>query len=570
MANTRGHERSKRRKYHAAVAKQEVEASVEVDKVNSRDYTNNKEIEAELKRLLLEEDNYRCEGSLYHFIKAAWAYIGTGEFKDAWYIQAVAEHVQACIEQELPGNDLVVCIPPRHLKSGICSVAAPAWTWGPRNLPSTKFLNYAYAQPLATRDALKSRRMIQTKWYQDAWGDRFKLSGDQNAKTRYDNDCMGHRIASSVTGLSTGEGYDVLIVDDPLNAAKRASAAELSKVIEWWSGAMPSRRDDPLTSRRIVIMQRIHENDLIGHIESTDIESWTVLKIPMEYSQRYWHSPLGWEDPRTKDGELLSPERIPRQQVEKIKKDLREYNYSAQYQQEPVPPDGGIIKDKWFRYWSVTQDYEMVWQSWDLAMNDDARNDYTVGTVWGKIGCDRYLLDMFRGQWDINEQAKRIVMANRRFPQTRTTLIENKANGHAVVKLLKDPVQIRKIHHYAVPGLALVDPKNLGGDKANRLLMCSTEFSAGSVYFPPKDRMPWIEDVKKELCGFPKYKNDDIVDSISQSLNWVAQFGGSLLDFQYPTSFKEIYEQRQREKELQVEPTFGGRVTQRGLKDIFL
>ena len=570
MKPTRGHERNKRKKYNAAIAKQNISASLSADKVKSRNYSKNEEIEEELIRLLKDQDYYECEKSLYRYLKSAWSFIGTGEYKDSWYIQAVAEHVQACIELELPGNDLIVCIPPRHLKSGICSVAAPTWTWGPRNLPSTKFLNYSYAQPLATRDALKSRRIIQTEWYQNAWSDRFKLAGDQNAKTRYENDHMGHRIASSVTGMSTGEGYDILIVDDPLNAAKRASTAELEKVIEWWTGAMPSRRDDPVTARRIVIMQRIHENDLIGHIESTEIDSWTVLKIPMEYSQRYWTSPLNWQDPRKQDGELLSPERIPVEEVSKLKKELGEYNYSAQYQQEPVPPDGGIIKDKYFRYWSIPRDYEMVWQSWDLAMNNESTNDYTVGTIWGKIGCDRYLLDMFRGQWDINEQAREIVRANRRFPQTRTTLIENKANGHAVVKLLKDPVQIQKIHHYAVPGLTLVDPKKLGGDKANRLLMCSPEFSAGSVYFPSEQQHPWVSEIKKELCGFPKYKHDDIVDSISQSLNWVAQFGGNLIAFPYPTSVRDRYEQKQQAKEQQVEPIFGGRITQRGIKDIFL
>ena len=561
-------ERSRQRKYHAAIASKDLEAQKLVNEVKGK-AKQDLDVEAELERLLKEEDYYLCEGSLYHYLKSGWSYIANGIYKDSWYIEAICDHVQACIEGRLGGNSLIVSIPPRHLKSSICSVAAPTWTWGPANLPTTKFLSYSYSQPLSTRDALKSRRIIQTKWYQDAWSDRFNLSGDQNAKTRYENDWMGYRIASSVTGAATGEGYDVLIVDDPINALRAVSDVELEKVIEWWTGAMPSRADDPLTARRIVIMQRLHQNDLVGHIEETEIDRWTVLKIPMEYDQRYWFSPLEWQDPRTKEGELLSPDRFPQTEVDNLKKKMGEYRYSAQYQQEPIPKDGGIIKDEWFRYYTVDRDYEMVWQSWDLAQDSGDNNDYTVGTVWGKIGCDRYLLDMFRGQWDVNDQAKYIVRANRKHPQTRVNLIENKANGHAVNKLLKDPVQIQKVHHYAVPGLTLVDPKKMGGDKSARLLLCSTEFSAGSVYFPKSDRLPAIKEVKKELCGFPKYRTDDITDSISQALNWIAQFGGGLADFHYPQNLREIYEQKQREKALQIEPVFGGRITQRGLKDIF-
>lgn len=318
-------------------------------------------------------------------------------------------------------------------------------------------------------------------------------------------------------------------------------------------------------------MQRVHQKDLVGYIEETEIEDWTVLKIPMEYNQHIWSTPLyWWQDKRTEPGEILSPDRFDRKQLDIFKKKLGEYGYSAQYQQEPVPAEGGIIKDHWFRYWEIPKPYEMIWQSWDLAQDDGEANDYTVGTVWGKRGCDRFLLDMFRGQWDINDQAKQIVMANQRYPATRTNLIENKANGHAVHKLLKDPVQIQKIHKYAVPGIVMCDPKKMGGDKAARLKLCSTEFSSGSIHFPLVSRMPWVEEVKKELCGFPKYRTDDICDSVSQALNWVAQFGGGISELDYPQSFQELYEQKIRERESQTATVFEGVITQRGLRDIFM
>jgi predicted phage terminase large subunit-like protein len=342
-------------------------------------------------------------------------------------------------------------------------------------------------------------------------------------------------------------------------------------VIDWYTIAMPSRANNPKTAREIIIMQRVHQNDLIGHIESTDIENWTVLKIPMEFNGHLWNTPLyWWQDKRKELGEILDPKRFGDREIGSIKNRMPDFHYSAQYQQEPVPAEGLVIKEKWFRYWELDKDYEMIWQSWDLAMDDGVDNDFTVGTVWGKIGCDRYLLDMFRGQWDINEQAKKIVFANQRYPGTRVNLIENKANGHAVAKLLKDPVQIQKIHHYAVPGITRVDPKKMGGDKKARLTLCATEFSAGSVWFPSESRMPWISEVRKELCGFPKYRTDDIVDSCSQALNWISQFGGGLAEFDYPRSLKDLYEQKVRQQELQTATVFDGAITQRGLGSIFM
>jgi predicted phage terminase large subunit-like protein len=571
MRNNFDHRR-KRTNYHKAVARQEINDRLYIENnANLLQQTERDKDLEKLKQLLSEEEYYQSEDSLYQYLKSCWKYICSGEFKDGWYIEAVCDHVQACLENQLPGNSLIVSIPPRHLKSSICSVAAPTWLWGPANKPQVEFLSFSHNQKLSTRDALKSRRLIESTWYQDRWGDRFELQGDQNAKTKYENNHMGVRSSSSVGAGITGEGYDVLTVDDPIDAKLASSDAKIEEVIEWWSQAITSRGNDPKTARRIVIMQRVHQKDLVGYIEETEIEDWTVLKIPMEYNQHIWTTPLyWWQDKRTQEGEILSPDRFDRKQLNIFKKKLGQYGYSAQYQQDPIPNEGGVIRDNWFRYWEHPQPYEMIWSSWDLAQDDGKANDYTVGTVWAKKGCDRFLLDMFRGQWDINEQAKQIVYANRRYPAIRVNLIENKANGHAVHKLLRDPVQIQKIHGYAVPGITMCDPKKMGGDKSARLKLCSTEFSAGSVLFPNPVSMPWVEQVKKELCGFPKYRTDDICDSVSQAINWASQFGGSFDDVLYPQTLIEAYEQKVRERESQTATEFEGMVTARGLKSIFL
>ncbi len=517
-----------------------------------------------LKQLVEEEMYANCEESLYYYLIAAWSRIVPTAFVDSWHISAVCEHVQACIEGQF--QDLIVCIPPRHLKSSIISVAAPTWTWGPHKKPETKFLTTSYSDRLSTRDALRSRRLIQNSWYRQRWDSVFKLTGDQYAKTRYENDRMGERISTSVGGLGTGEGFDVLIVDDPLNAKHETSEARLQEVVEWWDGPMSTRANDPATSRRIIIMQRITERDLVGHIKEKEIDKWTILELPMRYEPRVWVSPIGWSDPRSQEGELLCPARYDEKYVDDLEKRLGPYRFAAQAQQRPAPVGGGIIKQKWFKYWENPKQWEMIWQSWDLAMDEGENNDYTVGTVWAKIGAERYLLDMMREKLDINGQAKAVVMMSRRYPATRAVLIENKANGLALAKLLRDPAQI-KIHGYQVPGITLVDPKNYGGAKRDRLLNCVSEFSSGAVYFPLEQKCPWVKDVEKELTFFPKAKHDDIVDSCTYSLNWIAQFGGASNYYMYQPNYKVNLPKTI--PGWQYEATFGGAMSNRAIRDIF-
>lgn len=508
-------------------------------------------LEAKLQVLMTEDEYALCEESLYSYLVAAWPFFDPQPFKPSWHLEAVCEHVQACLEGQI--KDLIINIPPRCSKSSIVSVASPTWWWGPMNHPDAKFLTMSYGQDLSTRDSVKSRRLIQSQWYKKKWGDRFKLAFDVNLKKRYENDKGGYRIASSVGGLGTGEGYSILVVDDCQKADDADSDVALNNVIEWWKGTMSTRANDAETSRRMIIMQRLNQRDLVGHIEEEESDGWTILKLPMRYEPRIWVSPLGWQDPRTEEGELLAPNRFSEEAVSRLERQLGPYKAAAQLQQRPAPAGGGKIKSDWFRYYyNPPGGFEVVIQAWDLIQDDTEGADYVAGTVWGKRGGDRYLLDLKREKLDIVATCHAIAAMFKKWPMSRAVLIENKANGPAVMKLLKNPEWIR-ILGVQVTGLVAVDPKEYGGSKDARLAKCIPELSSGNVLFPHISVAPWIKIVEQELTMFPKAAHDDTVDSLTYALNWLAEKFGMRTGLATPRAGDEssqiaAYAARQEEK----------------------
>lgn len=322
-------------------------------------------------------------------------------------------------------------------------------------------------------------------------------------------------------GLATENSLltkNTLIIDDPIKPSESASKVALQTVIDWWSGTMSTRANSS-DSKRIVMHQRLAENDLIGHIlsESDGGAGWEILNLPMEYEPTTYVTTIGWSDPRTEEGELLWPERIPLSKVNKLKKDLGSFGYSAQYQQRPVAKEGGLIKNDWIKYYNVpfnsftARDFDIVISSWDLTFSDTG--DYTVGQVWGKKGPDKFLVDEVSGKWTFTEQLHQIQELARKWPNTRSVLVEDKANGAAVIDVLRKRIS----------GLIPINPKEIGGgDKEVRLSACALDFEAGNVYVPSHNISVWTKDWVNELTTFPKGKFDDKVDCTSQALNWIA------------------------------------------------
>ena len=240
--------------------------------------------------------------SLKLFIKEAWSTIEPNRlYNDNWHIDAISDHLQAIVNGDI--KRLIINIPPRHMKSISVSVALPAWTWTID--PTKKFLFASYALSLSIRDSVKCRRLIESDWYKEYFGGTFSLTTDQNQKQRFENDQTGQRIATSVDGALTGEGGDIILIDDPHNVREAESGIVRQGVLDWWDQAMQTRLNDPKNGAFIIIMQRVHENDLTGHILANEYKDWDHLCLPARYEQNHptpVKSTLGFIDPRKKEG----------------------------------------------------------------------------------------------------------------------------------------------------------------------------------------------------------------------------------------------------------------------------
>src|SRR6266481_4002644 len=251
---------------------------------------------------------------LREFVRQAWPVVEPAtRFIPGWHLDAICEHLEAVTQGHI--RNLLINIPPRHMKSLDVAVFWPAWEW--IRCPERRWLFSSYALSLSIRDSVKCRRLIQSAWYQSRWCDRFALTGDQNAKERFENDQTGYRLATSVGGAATGEGGDRVIVDDPHNVKEAESDTVRKGVIDWWDHVMSSRLNDPKSGAKVIIMQRVHEKDLSGHV--LEQGGYEHLCLPAEYEGNKRSTSIGWSDPRQEPGELLWPERFGTKEIEELK-----------------------------------------------------------------------------------------------------------------------------------------------------------------------------------------------------------------------------------------------------------
>ncbi len=446
--------------------------------------------------------------SLKEFTKNSWQAIEPGrDFHDNWHIDAISEHLQAVVEGDI--KRLIINIPPRHMKSISVAVALPAWTWTIQ--PSKKFLYASYAGSLSIRDSVKCRRLIDSRWYKEHFGESFKLTGDQNQKQRFENDHTGARIATSVDGALTGEGGDIIVIDDPHNVRESESSAVRDGVLEWWDQAMQTRLNDPKTGAFIIIMQRVHERDLTGHILANEMEGeWDHLCIPARYEIGHptpTRSRLGFTDPRTKEGDLLWPERIDAKTLGNLERSLGSYASAGQLQQRPMPKGGGILKAEWWVPWEKDDlpDIEYVLQSWDTAFSTKEKSSYSARTTWG----------VFRKDGQINAMVLEMWYDRVSYPELRklaqeayydwepdAVLIEKKASGQS---LLQD------LRMAGVPVLEYMPDR----DKEARAHASSALLEDGRIYYPSDKK--WAKNLIDICASFPATDNDDIVDTCTQA-----------------------------------------------------
>lgn len=467
--------------------------------------------------------------SLASYAQAAWPIIEPGTpLIWGWHLSAICEHLEAVTAGEI--RNLLVTIPPRSGKSTLVSVMWPTWSW--IDHPDTRWLFASYAQTLSTRDALRSRRILQSPWYQSRWQDRFRLTGDQNQKTRYENDRSGYRLATSVGGSATGEGGSFLVVDDPHNLQEIHSDTIRQGVLTWWDEVMSSRLNDPKTGGKVIVQQRGHEQDLAGHVLAQG--GYTHLDLPMEYTPKTYSFRGQVVDPRTEPGELLCPERIGPKENADLKVRLGSGAYAGQYNQRPAPAGGGLFKEWWWRYWRpidmplppvmvrnsagepvaieaipLPEQFDECLQSWDMAFKDLKTSDFVAGGVWARLGAWKFLLDLRHGRLDFVHTCEAVQELSERWPQARAKLIEDKANGTAVINSLRGKIS----------GLLPVEPD---GSKYARAVAVSPEIEAGDVFLPHPMLYPWVDGFIHEHTMFPTGAHDDQVDQTSQALNrWI-------------------------------------------------
>src|SRR5229473_3920331 len=300
--------------------------------------------------LIEEIDRELATGSLREFIQQAWPVLQPATpFVPGWHIDALCEHLEAITYGQV--RNLVINIPPRHMKSLAVSVFWPCWEW--TRWPERRWLFASYAESLSLRDSRHCRTVVQSPWYRRNWRDVFVLTEDQNEKRRFDNDKTGYRIASSVGGANTGEGGDRIVCDDPHNVKEAESDAARKSVCDWYDQVMSTRVNDPKTAARVIIMQRVHEADLSGHVLAQGGYEHLCLPAEFESTRYFLPSTIDWKDWRKTEGELLWPKRFSEETLADLKVRLGPSGYAGQFQQRPVPAAGARFQKEWFRYYRI-------------------------------------------------------------------------------------------------------------------------------------------------------------------------------------------------------------------------
>jgi predicted phage terminase large subunit-like protein len=460
----------------------------------------------------LDEPEFAGGLALWHqhqhladFARRAWQELEARPCIWSWHLDLICSALEMVTRGEL--RRLVVCVPPRMSKSTIVSVIWPAWHW--LHHPDSRLLVTSAVESVVFRDAMRMHDLCDTRWYRKL-APRWEWSDSQDAKGYYVQSLGGARASKTVGQRLQGIDADGLIVDDPLDTRDATpSRVALAEHVQWFD----ERATQRMTSEdawQVLIMQRLHEAELAGHLIE---RGWPALILPAIREAESGVTVPGLEDPRA-PGEILCA-RLSHDYLAERRVALGERGFSAQYQQRPAPAEGAVFRKEWLRFWdavTLPQTYDYTMLSVDTTFRAGRSNDYCCGQVWGVVGANCYLLDQFRKRMGFDDTLAEILAMHDRHPGLRATVIEAQATGLAVAEALKA----------RVPGVVTVSHQ--GESKESRAEAVTPRFAAGQVYLPHPHTARWVERFfLPELLGFPVARHDDQVDTMTQALIWISR-----------------------------------------------
>ena len=495
----------------------------------------------ELYILLLADERARCERSYYDFFIAAWRVLEPNTpLDDNWHIKYLCDLMQKEVERiaahKNKTKDIIINIPPRAGKSYICTVMLTPWIW--TRYPHFKVINSSYSMELSTKLCLDSRRLIDSAWYQALWSGVYQLTSDQNTKSWYENNRGGMRKSTSTGAAITGTGCDILIVDDPQNPELSDSEIERETVKRYFGKTLYSRLNNQIIGLRIIIQQRLHEDDLTGYLLANSRKNYRFICLPAILDDNV--SPP--ELTKNYKGGLFFPARFSREVLEaaRLSTNLGAFGFSAQMQQKPSPDTGGLFKKTWWKFWkpensaklpdvmykndngesivsevvTVPAQFDQIIDSWDTALDGLTTSDDVAGGKWGRIGAQKFLLNQKCGKMNYPDTKRAVVEMRDSNYATSAILIERSANGPAI----KSDLELE------IPGIITIPTGKLS--KEDRVKISDTvpyiaQVEAGNVFLPHPSLFPWVEGFIEEHANFPKVKQDGQVDQSAQAINYL-------------------------------------------------
>jgi predicted phage terminase large subunit-like protein len=439
---------------------------------------------------------------LSSFIQKSFQIVSPGDrYRHNWHVDAIAYQLERCLRGEI--NRLIITLPPRNLKSIAVSVAFPAFILGQR--PKAEIIGVSYAQDLSQKHARDTRAVMQSKFYRRAFP-LTRLDPKKSAEAEFMTTRKGVRLATSIGGTLTGRGGDFIIIDDAHKPDESLSDVKRQSVIEWYRSTLTSRLNDKDEGVIIVVQQRVYEEDLAGYL--LEQGGWTHLNLPA-IAEEGQTIQLGPKLGRIRtEGSALHPERESLEILAQLKSDMGSYAFAAQYQQQPAPAGGGLIKKAWFGEYDVAPTKtsgDLVIQSWDTASKSGELNDYSVCTTWLKRDGRLYLLSVLRRRFEFPDLLRAVKSMYWNW-NADELIIEDKGSGTSLIQ------QLRKDQIYP-------RAENPELDKIYRMVGETAIMEAGGVFLPK--HAAWKDDYLGELCRFPNGRHDDQVDSTSQALSYV-------------------------------------------------